>query len=66
MRASPRRRVRWRAPAELLVVDLIAEENPKPNAKLPRHGDAGFPESFLLEFASIEAAQAGIAPQGEP
>ena len=36
------------ATAELRVVDLIAQQNPQPDAELPRHGNPCLAEPLLL------------------
>ena len=50
IQASPRRRWRQCATAELVVVDLIAQQDPQSDAQLSRHRNACLPESFLLEL----------------
>jgi hypothetical protein len=60
--ASPCRRWRQCATAELVVVDLIAQQDPQSDAQLARHRDARLAEAFLLQLPPIESAQRGVAP----
>lgn len=60
--ASPCRRWRQCATAELVVIDLIAQQDPQSDAELARYGDARLAESFLLQLPLIESAEGGIAP----
>ena len=46
---------------ELLVIDLIAQHDPQPNAQLAGCCHACFPQAFLHQFAAIESLQLGIA-----
>ena len=56
IRASPRCRRRQCATAELVVVDLIAQQDPQSDAQLSRHRDACLSEPFLLELPPIKSA----------
>src|SRR5215472_3569561 len=64
IQASPRRRGRWSATAKLLVIDLIAQENPESDPELPGDGDSRFAEPLLLELSPIETPQRGVAAHG--
>jgi hypothetical protein len=50
--------------AELLVVDLIAQQNPQADAKLPRRSDPRFARPLLLQCSSIASSQCGVASHG--
>src|SRR5262245_35705099 len=58
--------------AELVVIDLIAQHDPQPNAEFPGHRDSGFTDPLLLELSPKELTQrairadrvhGGLAPQ---
>jgi DNA invertase Pin-like site-specific DNA recombinase len=62
IQASPRRRSFRSATAELLVIDLIAQENPQADAELPRDGHPRFAEPLLRQFPAVESSQRRITP----
>ena len=62
---NPRiRTVALATPAEFLVVDVIAQHDPEPNAELPGGRDAGFPHALLSEFSTIEPLQRRVTADG--
>ena len=46
---------------ELLVIDLIAQDDPQPDSQLARHRHARLPQPLLHQLAVIEPLQFGIA-----
>jgi hypothetical protein len=42
-------------PAEFLVIDVIAQHDPKPNPDLPGGRDSGFPDALLAQFSTDTA-----------
>ena len=43
--------------AEFFVIDLVAQQNPKPDSKFARRCDPRLAHSFLDELAAIESLQ---------
>jgi len=52
------------AAAELLVIDLVTRHDPEPNPEFASCGDSRLSQSFLDQFAPIEAFQFRISPYG--
>ena len=62
---TPRLRLpRLATTAELRVIDLIAQHDPKTNPEFPRRRDVGLRESLLRHLSSIEALQVRIPSDG--
>src|SRR5262245_23979650 len=64
IQALPRRRLGSSATAELVVLGLIASQNPEPDAQLAGGRDASFAESLRLPLAPREPTQRCIALDG--
>jgi hypothetical protein len=62
IQASPLGRLCWRATAELVVIDRIAQHDPQSDAEFAAHRTTSCSEPLRLQFASIKSPQGGIAP----